>query len=280
MFYPISNKVSSIYIQQIRVASRIVGSNLIRQFIFGLILLIFWYLLGFLKIVPLSLLPSPIKVIINLYANIDEYLSRLWYTLSAAGYGLIAATLIAIFASVAGSFWRPLIFLLSSFAVLSQTTPVIAIAPVLVYIYGFSIWTQSIVSLMVALFPIGNACSRAVSFCPKEYKDLSSTLDLNGFKKIRWIDGPRIIEAVFVSLPLSAVLALIGSIVYEFVQPDEGIGMVIVMSQRNFEEVPLFSCVLIVIITGLGVFGLFQCLHIMYRIKRRDLADTIIANNL
>lgn len=271
---------SNIYIQHLHVARRLVWSGISRQLIIGLLFFFLWYLISFFKIVPIELLPSPIAVIHDLYNNFSKYIIHLGFTLSAAGYGLLAATLLACLAAFVGSLWHPIISALSSLSVLSQSTPIIAIAPVLVYVYGFSIWTQSIVALLVALFPIGNACAKAVSFCPKEFQDLASVLELNGFRKMRWIDGPRIIEAAFSSLPLSAVLSLIGSIVYEFVQPDKGIGMVIVMSQRNFEEVALFSCVLLVIITGLGVFGLFQCVYFMYRIKRRDLADTTIANNL
>ncbi len=267
------------YTQHIHAATRLVRSGLSHQLIIGFLCFFLWYLISIFEIVPIELLPSPIAVIEHIYKNFNEYIFRLGHTLSAAGYGLLAAILIACIAAFVGSLWHPVISTLSSVSVLSQTTPVIAIAPVLVYMYGFSIWTQSIVALLVALFPVGNACAKAVSFCPREVQYLANVIELRGLRKIRWIDGPRIIEATFSSLPLSAVLALIGSIVYEFVQPDEGIGMIIVMSQRSYEEVPLFSCVLLVIVAGLGVFGLFQLLHIMYRIKRRDLADTIIVNN-
>ena len=253
----------------------IVWSGVSRQIIVILLLILLWGIIVLFGIVPVGLLPKPIDVFVNIYDNIIVYLSRLIYTMGAAMFGLLGALIISLILSVLGSLYRPILNALLSFSVLSQTTPVIAIAPIITYICGFTVWTQSIVALLVSLFPVGDACARAIAYCPKEFQNIAKTINLSRHGKLKWIDIPRITEAVFASLPLSSVLAYIGALVYEFIQPDRGIGAVIVMSQRSYDEVPLFGCVLLVIFTGLVVYGLFQCIYIIYRVYRRDLVDKI-----
>jgi ABC-type nitrate/sulfonate/bicarbonate transport system permease component len=265
----------SIYKRHLKASVQIIFKNISGQFLIWGILMLLWFIISFYKLIPTEVFPSPYSVLSNIYINFWSYLKYLIYTISASAYGLIAAMFLVIMISLIGSFSKLFLHILSSISLLSQTTPVIVIAPILAYMYGFSIFTQSLVALLIAIFPLGSACVKVISYYPNDFKSVLIALRINGYQKIRWIDGPRIIEAIISNLPLSAVLALIGSLVYEFVQPDKGIGMLIVMSQRTYEEKSMFAGAIIAICSGVMIYSFFQLIYIVYRVIRRDLADTI-----
>lgn len=270
--------VGKLYNRHFRLAASSVRKAFFQQLILGVSLFLFWGLFCFLHTIPQNILPSPIDVITHLILNIKHYSSDVFHTLLSTGLGLFAATFVALVSALFGTRFRFVLRAMSAFGVLSQTTPVIAIAPVLIYVFNFSLKTQAVIAFLISFFPLSAACVKAISFCPRKYQNLADALQLRLFDKIRYIDGPRIIEAIITNLPLSAVLALIGSIVYEFVSPDKGIGKLIVISQRTFEETAMFSAVMLAILSGFGIFAVFELLSVGYRVLRRDLTDISTTN--
>ena len=144
------------------------------------------------------------------------------------------------------------------YAILLQTVPVVAVAPLIVLWFGFDEKSVIIISLIISLFPIVNNTLlglKSTSTNLVELFQMHNSSRLVNFFKLRL---PAAIPNIIAGLRISAGLSIIGAIVGEFIigsgSEGGGLGVQVIYAQGNLETPLVMALILTATFMGFGFF--------------------------
>lgn len=184
-----------------------------------------WELFCYLAQVPNYILPRP-SVIYDAFIAVDtmRWLDHLWATVRVAVLGFLLSILISLplaILMVQSSFLNKTLFPL---LVIIQSTPVVAIAPLLIVILGTGEAPRLAITCLITFFPIVVSTTTGMLSTPSELIDLSRSLKGSVLRQIWQIRLPFAIPYIFSGLKVGITLAIIGAVIAEFVAAEKGLG--------------------------------------------------------
>jgi NitT/TauT family transport system permease protein len=147
--------------------------------------------------------------------------------------------------------------------VLTQSIPKVALAPILVVIFGSNEMPRVVVTFLVAFFPLVLSIAAGITAVPPELIELGRACKASRWRELWRIRLPYAVPFVFSGLKAAITLSVVGAVVGEFVNADRGLGYLIVTSTAFF-NVPLAWGAL-VLLSLLGIV-LFQAVVIIERV--------------
>ena len=191
------------------------------------------------------LLPDPLAVIIAAKQNIGLLLRATWDTFIEAGEGLVAGILIGGVLAGMMSVSRMVGDALYPVAVLFQTVPIIAVAPILVLLFHYGRPAIILIVILVTFFPILSNVYSGLRATDPNHAELFSLYHASlptMFWKLR---VPQALPAAFNGLRISAGLAVVGATVGEFLIGETGgrpgLGVLLITTQQELKTALLFA---------------------------------------
>ena len=212
-----------------------------------------------LRDVPMFLLPPPSAVLRTLARDRSHLLAALWTTALAAGIGFAASTVTGILAAVALSASPLVRRAFYPYTLFFQTVPIVAIAPLLVVWFGAGLQSVAISAFIVSVFPvIANTMTGLLSTDPA-LADLFRLYGAGPVASLWKLRLPSALPSLFTGLRVAAGLAVIGTVVGEFLVgllgEDEGLGVKVIGAMRNGRTDRMFAAVLLASLLGLALFA-------------------------
>jgi NitT/TauT family transport system permease protein len=147
--------------------------------------------------------------------------------------------------------------------VVTQSIPKVALAPILVVIFGSNELPRVVVTFLVAFFPLVLSIAAGITAVPPELIELGRACKASRWRELWRIRLPYAVPFVFSGLKAAITLSVVGAVVGEFVNADRGLGYLIVTSTAFF-KVPLAWGALL-LLSALGIV-LFQAVVIVERV--------------
>ncbi len=224
--------------------------------------IILWEMLtSYFHIVPAYLLPAPSVIVKEMFKPGTNLLKHTGVTLTEilAGYSL--GTLVG-FASALIIVYSPLLRrIVYPLMLLSQFVPKLAIAPLLIVWFGFSITPKVIVTALICMFPILIDTVVGMESSDPRLLDLMHTYDATRWQVFYKVRLPTAIPQIFAGLKVGITLATIGAIVAEWISADAGLGYLIVFALGFFQIERLFAALVMITLVGLLLFFLIVVLE-------------------
>lgn len=227
----------------------------------GIALLGLWELLVRALDVPRFVLPAPSLIAGALISDFRQLLDALAETLKL--------TLLAFGASFAGGLLLAILFVQSRiiersllpYAIVLQVTPIVAIAPLIVIWVGVDHVERAvfILATIVAFFPILSNASFGLRSVDPGLDDLFRLYRASPARRLWLLQLPSALPALLAGARISAGLALIGTVVAEFVAGSgaaTGLAWRIVESGNRLEIPRMFAALLLLSLTGLALNAL------------------------
>lgn len=205
--------------------------------------------------VPDYVLPRP-TTILEAFARVDVALwaGHLWATLRVALIGFMLSLLISIPLAIAMVRSRYLTKTLYPLLIIIQSTPVVAIAPLLIVILGTGEAPRLAITCLITFFPLVVAATTGMLSTPSELAELSRSLRVPPSREIWQIRVPYAIPHLFSGMKVAITLAIIGAVVAEFVAAEKGLGYFIQYSTSFFEIPQAFAALLFLSAASLILF--------------------------
>lgn len=185
------------------------------------------------------LLPGPINVFETFLLDYSIILQGAFITFREAITGFIIATMIGLVVATIMSLSKILEKSLYPYAILLQTVPVVAVAPLIVLWFGFEERSVIIISVIISLFPIINNTLFGLKSTPETLMELFKMHKSNNFNNFIKLKFPYALPNIIAGMKISAGLSVIGSIVGEFIigsgSSVGGLGVQIIYAQANLE---------------------------------------------
>jgi NitT/TauT family transport system permease protein len=208
--------------------------------------------------IPAYQIPAPGDVLIALIQEGPDLLSQAWPTFSATLYGFFLSAVIGIPVAmlIAGS--RTVESYVYPLLVFSQSIPKVAVAPLFVVWFGFGLLPKVLCAFLLGFFPVVVSAVQGFKSVDPELLDLARAMEASRLQSFRIISLPYAMPAIFAGLKVSVTLAVVGTVVGEFVGANTGLGYVLQRSIGNFELPTMFAALLLLALLGMILFWLLE----------------------
>ena len=204
------------------------------------------------------LLPNPLQVAQAFAADIDMVIGGLWITFQEALYGYLLAISIGITFAAIMSQSKLLERSFYPYAILLQTLPAVAVAPLIVLWFGFEMKSVIIISLIISLFPIINNTLLGLKSTSINLVELFQMHNQSRFVNFFKLRLPAATPHIIAGLRISAGLSVIGAIVGEFIigsgSEGGGLGVMIMYAQASMETPLVMALILTATALGFAFF--------------------------
>jgi NitT/TauT family transport system permease protein len=201
-----------------------------------------------------SIVPTP-SAVARAFMNEPDLWPATAQTAIASAAGFAMSAVIGIMFAILLSSSRWMQRALYPYAVLFQTVPIIAIAPMLVIWIGFGMPTVIASAFIVSVFPvIANAVTGLMSTDPAllDLFHLYGAGRITALFKLRF---PFALPSIMTGLRVAAGLSVIGAIVGEFITGG-GLGSIIDASRTQQRVDKVFAVLILASALGIGLFAL------------------------
>lgn len=191
---------------------------------FGLFLLIFWQMVAW-WIGKSYLLPSPMDVLDHLNRHWkDIFLKHLPATMEVVVIGFTLAVLFGFAMALLMDLNKTIEKAVYPILTITQTIPVMCIAPVFVLWFGYTIKMRVIVVVLMNFFAVAVNVSDGFKATRIERMDLLKTYGAGRWEQFRYLRFPTALPYLFTALKIAVPWSIIGAAVAEWLGAPAGMG--------------------------------------------------------
>lgn len=217
-----------------------------------------WQTLVSLLAVKAYVFPSPVMVWQQAMHYRATLVQAMAQTAEASIGGLLVGSAAGFFI---GTMFAQVPFLRKSlypYAIALQTTPILAIAPLIILWVGSGLLSRVLIAAIIAMFPVIVNTTLGMTAVNPLAVDLMRLYGASRSKEFRWLRFPNSLPYTLSALKVSATLAVIGALVAEFVTGNAGLGFVIIEASSQMETPYLFAAIILAALLGLLLFTIVE----------------------
>ncbi|WP_047152131.1 ABC transporter permease [Aneurinibacillus tyrosinisolvens] len=221
--------------------------------------------------VPAFILPAPTQIIDAVVRYSGQLFGvHLAATLEEVFLGLVLSILLAVGVAVAMFFFPAAEKMLYPSLIVSQTIPLIAIAPVFALWFGYTLWSKVAVVVLISFFPLVVNLYDGLKAGSTEVVDLLRTMGATRWQIFRKAQVPMALPSFFSGLKIAAVFSVTGATIGEWLGAEQGLGYFGRRMSSTLRADGVFASVLILSLLGIVMFLLIFLLERRWlHIKRK-----------
>ncbi|AQX54939.1 ABC transporter permease [Priestia flexa] len=223
-----------------------------------MLFMLFWQFGTQLLQIPPYLLPKPMDIVEAAVMN--------WSNLSGAVIRTITESMLGFMFSVIGGVVGALLMSSSKllerslypYAILLQTIPIVAIAPIIVIWFGSGMNAIVIIAFTIGFFPMLSNTLIGLNATDRGMINLLKLYQASPWQIMWKVRIPAALPYIMAGLKISCTLAVVGAIVGEYIAGigggDGGLGYAITVASSRMETAYLFACGISASVLGIGFF--------------------------
>lgn len=221
----------------------------------GLSLLLLWSGIIVLGQVRPFIAPAPWDVAVEIWKNRLLLAQNFWPTLAEALAGFLGGNMAAILLAVIFVHFNRVQKMYLPIAVLFNTIPVIALAPILILIFGINVTPKIIIASLVCFFPSLINMIRGFEAYTRSEMELMRVMSASQWEIFFRLRLPRSLPFLFSALRISSTGCVIGAIVGEWIGSTLGIGSLIIQATFNYRSGLLYAAICMSSVLALVLFS-------------------------
>ncbi|MGY1802340.1 ABC transporter permease [Blastococcus sp. SYSU D00922] len=193
-------------------------------------------------------------------------------TLTDAAVGFVAGMLTAVVLAAVVVRYRLLEGAVMPVALVLQTVPLIALAPILILAVGRGYALVAIMSAIVVLFPALVNITVGLRSVTPQMRDLVLVYGGSPSTVLRKVGFPTALPALFASVRIAVPGALTGALLAEWLATGKGIGYAVVSAASRSQNGRVWALVVVVTVTALVLYLVAQLVEaaVLSRFGRQE----------
>ena len=217
------------------------------KFLIAAAFLFVWELLGRALELRPDFIPTPSRIVLEIYRSAPELKSHAVRTCLdlASGYLLAAAAGIPVGILLAS--WERGYHLASRAVTLLEETPLVILTPLFFVWLGFGSLPKILVVFLLCLFPMTAGIMSGLRSVPREMADLLRTANAGWLQSFRAVRFPMSLPKLFQGMRTATAAAMVGIAAAEFFAAEGGLGYVMLEGVARMNTPLVFA--------ALGIFA-------------------------
>lgn len=233
------------------------------------LLVVIWHAGVIVLRTPSYLLPSPVEVAQAFWHSRALLLEHTLVTLTEVALGLAAGVILGLATAVVMNQSAVLGKALYVPILATQTTPVVAIAPILIVWFGVGIVPKVLIIAIFSFFPVLVNTLTGLQATGRQMINLMDSVAASQWQIYRYVRIPMALPYVFSGIRLAAAASVVGAIVVEWVSSTAGLGYLLILFQARLNVAKAFATLFVLLFLGLAIFALFAWLDRRFSWQRR-----------
>ena len=180
----------------------------------------------------------------------DVLYSNTWVTFQEFIVGLAIAAAAGVGVGVIIGLVAWLERMLYPIIVFFQAIPKVALAPLLLIVFGFGMGSKIAVAATIAFFPILVGVIQGMHAIRLDEIDLLRSLNATPWQMFLRVRVPRALPATFAGFEVAAVFSLLGAVVTEFVGASSGLGYLVQFRSSRLDIPGVYSALIVLSLIG------------------------------
>lgn len=226
-------------------------------------IVVLWQVLVRVLDIPAFIIPAPTEIAVEGYVRFDAIVENALVTLSEVVIAFLIATAASIPLGLLIVYSKTLERIIYPLLVTAQSTPGVALAPILVVWFGYGLEAKVALAVIMAAFPIIINTVVGMKQTPQEVLDLFRAYRSNAvqlFYKARlFVAAP----SIFAGLRVGVTLAVVGAVVGEFISSSEGMGYLLLVANNNINIPLVFASIIALAVISTSLFYLVTLIEVL-----------------
>ncbi|MGL5440380.1 MAG: ABC transporter permease [Filifactoraceae bacterium] len=220
---------------------------------YGILLGVFilWTFVSEVNLIPKYMLPSPIDVIKAFINDFQLLMKNTVVSLTEAVLGLTISILVSFIIAILMDRYEKLYRIIYPSLIVSQTIPVIAIAPLLVLWMGYGLAPKIFLVFLVCFFPLAVSLLDGLRGCDKDYLFLLRTMKATENQILFHVKLPMAFSSMFTGLKVSVAYAVVGAVIAEWLGGEGGLGVYMTRVRKSYAFDKMFAVIILISIISL-----------------------------
>lgn len=219
-------------------------------------ILIFWEFVIRIGNFNTRILPLPSQVINALFTHWDSLSPHVLQTLIETLIGFMVAAILGFAFAIMLDFSSGIRRAVYPLLIISQTIPIIALAPLLLLWFGFGLFPKIIVVTLYCFFPVAVAGADGLLQTRKKFNQLLKSMNASYRQGLWLVRLPSSLPYFFSGLKIAATYSVAGAIVGEFVGAYQGLGVYMERAANSYSIDLVFASIFVIIILSFFIFKL------------------------
>jgi NitT/TauT family transport system permease protein len=132
----------------------------------------------------------------------------------------------------------------------------VAYAPLLIIWFGSGMTSKIVITALTVFFPMLMNTMVGIRTVPQSRRDLMRLFNATPWQTLWKLEVPASLPVLFTGLKVSATLAVIGSVVGEFISASAGLGYLIKVARDRYDTPLVLVAVIVLAVLARGSFWL------------------------
>ena len=208
------------------------------------------------------ILPSPTQVGVRLWELRETLLLvHMPATVSIIVVGIVLSVLLGVGLASWMSWNKTAERAFYPLLIASQTIPIIALAPIFVLWFGYTMWSKVAVTVLITFFPITVNTFDGLDSTSKELRELMLTMGATKKEIFLKLAIPSALPSFFSGLRVAVTLSVIGAAIGEWLGAQQGLGYFSRRMMTQFDGAGVFAPIVLLSLTGILLFVLVVTLE-------------------
>jgi ABC-type nitrate/sulfonate/bicarbonate transport system permease component len=208
------------------------------------------------------ILPPPSRVLVSLVESFYLIVKHTKITLYESMVGFIGAIIISFILALLMDSIPVLKKALYPILIISQTIPIITVAPLFIIWFGYDLLPKIIIVGLVCFFPIAVSFIGGLESTDREMYDLLKSMGATKIQIFRILKLPGAMPSLFSGLKIAATYSIMGAVIGEWLGAKAGLGEFMRRSMHSFAVDRTFAAILVITLLSLGIFWIISLLEI------------------
>ena len=222
-----------------------------------------WWIYVAVKHVPAYILPSPPKVwnsLEKMFVKVTVY-PHLWTTTYEVILGFVIGAFLGIVLGYIFIKVDALKTMLMPYLIFLQTAPKIALVPLFVIWFGIGLVSKVVLIISMVLFPVLSGMMLGLESIPPDVRNLMKILKASKWQIFSQVEMQYSLPALFASMKVGIVQAVIGAIVAEWMSGKQGLGYILTYASSTYDTPMLLAGIIVTIILGIATYQVISVLE-------------------
>lgn len=247
--------------------------NKLIPIVFQLLVLFIWQVSIEIWKIPQYILPSPKDIIVTFFKIIPNITNHIYATLYEAMVGFVISILFALILAILMDNVKIIKKCIYPVVVVSQTIPIIVLAPLFIIWFGLGILPKVIVVVLVCFFPILVSLIDGLESVDTDMINLLKTMGASKFQIFTMVKLPSSTVNFFSGLRIAATYSIMGAIIGEWLGGGKGLGIYMIRAKNSYALDKVFAVIIIIVMLSMALFGLLYLLQYYFTPWSRNKAD-------